>query len=380
MRILATVIGFAALGLLGCSGDGTNPLNSSPTLRGNERNAATPPTAPVAAMLTSEPLTSEPTGVAIWGNRNDPARSLVFVSQGDAGTGAIAALDLAGKLAHRTEDLHAPTALDVQHDFKLGDALVDILVVAEPEKHRVRILKIDAETGKLADISGRNQVFVGKEETTQGVTGLGLYRRKDGAVFAVLNPADGPEVNRIAQYELTANAEGKVDLALVRTFGKAPVGDATPTHDSVAIDDELGFIFVAEPGGIRKFHADPDAKAANTEMAFFATSGFTAPRGGLSVFPTDPKHGFVLSGESTPQSVIHAFPREGSKANGHEHASVATIPSAAKLGTSLDSTALPLGTQFPNGLVAIVSRENKTLSLFDWGQIAQRGNLNASAR
>ncbi len=382
MRMFAWSFIAAAMFSIGCSGDGTNPLNSSPTLRQSDRTAAKPDAAGLAPMVTSSPVKADADDPAIWVNREDPSRSLVFATDKIEKTGALYAFDLAGKQVQVIEGLDRPNNVDVQHDFKLGDEKIDIAVVTERMKSRLRIFKISQPDGKLTEISGRTDVFVGKEGEEKAAMGVGLYGRKDGTVFAIVSPKEGPQVNRLAQYQLLANANGKVDLTLSRYFGNAAgkVGEALSEVEAIVVDDELGFVYYAdELVGIRKYHADPDHKDAKKELALFATSGYAGDREGLAIFATGEGTGFLASSDQIAGgSKVHLYPREGSASNPHEHAAIASIATTSDDTDGLDVTAMPLGTQFPNGLLVMMNSKDKNFSFYDWGQIAQRGNLRAA--
>jgi len=322
-------------------------------------------------MVTSDVLASHVTSLTIWPNHDDPARSRVVSA---LATGEVSILDLNGKIVSNLDGATGVTALDVQTDVSVDGKTLDLLALAESSNHRLRFFILDRKTGEAQDVTGKAPVFVGKEEGITGVSGLGIFQRADGTLFVVVDPVGGPTVNSIAQYRIAWTEDGKVDLSLERTFGKSSAKpDTEGQTDTLAIDDEGGFVYVLEPStGIRKFPADPDAADAQRDLAFFATSGFSANRQGLALFKLPERGGFVLTAQDLGSGAnLRLFPRVGPDSNPHEHAlsGEKTVAGVGRAG--LEASAHPLGTQFPNGLLVMSDEKGDRVLYFDWGQIAQ---------
>ena len=69
-----------------------------------------------------------------------------------------------------------------------------------------------------------------------------LYRRpRDGAVFAIVAPKEGPREGYLWQYRLT-DAGGRIAAQFVRRFGTFSAGTVREENEieAVAVDDELG--------------------------------------------------------------------------------------------------------------------------------------------
>lgn len=379
---LSLVAGLCLAGsLVGCSGNGTDPMSSSPNLRtggpGTTVAGGVKPNlvAPTLSTATTETL---PVGSAIWVNSQAPGKSLLLATDGIETTGTVQAFDLDGKPAWKINNLNSPHGIDVQTGVKLGAESADIVAVAERSSSKVLFYKVNPVTGELEDISGRTDVFVGKEGEQKQVVGVSLYHRLDGKLFVFVTPKTSADLNGFAQYEAEFK-DGKVDLQQVRYFGKV---ESKEHSAQILADDGLGFVYVLDGKlGVRKYQADPDAKDANRELGLFANMGFQGERSSLALFESDPKTGFLLiSDKFAGGGKVAIFRREGGSANPHEHLPLAVVTTQGDAVTSLAATAFPLGTKFPNGMLTTLNGKSKSFELFDWGQIASQANIPASSR
>ena len=119
--------------------------------------------------------------------------------------------------------------------------------------------------------------------------GIALFKRADGAVFAIVGRKSGPNEGYLWQYRI----EPGPSLRLVRKFGKfSGMGEI----EAIVVDDALGFVYYADEGtGIRKYYADPDHPDAATELALFGKTGYMGDREGLAIYATGPETGYLVS-------------------------------------------------------------------------------------
>lgn len=379
---LSLVAGLCLAGsLVGCSGNGTDPMSSAPNMRtGGAGSTVAPGAKPnlVAPTISTSPSETLPAGSAIWVNSQDPGKSVILATDGVEATGSIQAYDLDGKPAWKVSNLNSPQGIDVQSGVKFGSEQVDVVAVAERSSSKVVFYKVNPVTGELEDISGRTDVFVGKEGEQKQVVGVSLYHRPDGKLFVFVTPKTAADLNGFAQYEAEFK-DGKVDLQQTRYFGKS---ESKEHSAQILADDGLGFVYVLDGKlGVRKYQADPDAKDANRELGLFANMGFQGERSSLALFESDPKTGFLLiSDKFAGGGKVAIFRREGGSANPHEHLPLAVVTTQGDAVTSLAATAFPLGTKFPNGMLTTLNGKSKSFELFDWGQIASQANIPASSR
>ena len=170
--------------------------------------------------------------------------------------------------------------MDVEYGLDLDATPTDIAVLTERLGRRLRAYAIAPDGSGLRDISsGTMPILEGARGDEGAPMGIGLYRRpKDGAIFAIVSPKAGPKTNYLWQYRLADDGTGRVKATFVRRFGAfSGVGEI----EAIAVDDELGYVYYADEGtGIHKWHADPDAPGADTELALFGTTGYQAGSGG----------------------------------------------------------------------------------------------------
>jgi len=152
------------------------------------------PAAPVtriAALRVTDALPQEPDDPAIWINRADPSRSLIFGTMKVAAPqGALAVFGLDGKLRQLLSGCDRPNNVDVEYGLDLDATPTDIAVLTERLGRRLRAYAIAPDGSGLRDISaGAMPILTGAPGNQGAPMGIGLYRRpKDAAIFAIVSP------------------------------------------------------------------------------------------------------------------------------------------------------------------------------------------------
>lgn len=337
-----------------------------------------------AAALSPEPVRLKPAVAtesagddaddpAIWVHPKDASRSLVLgTNKAAAPRGALVVYDLEGRVRQRIEPLDRPNNVDVEYGIRLGGRRADIAVVTERYQKRLRVFRIDEKTGMLEDVSsgGGIPVFEDREGRGREPMGIALYRRpRDGAIFAIVSPKEGPLDGYLQQYLLEDDGTGRVKGRLVRSFGAfSGAGEI----EAVAVDDELGYVYYAdEDVGIRKYHADPDHPMAGKELAFFGRTGYQGNREGLALYATGKGRGYLISTDQIPgNSRYLLYRREGSAADPHDHSEVvAVLEGGADATDGIEAVSRPLGRAFPRGLLAAMNSAGKNFFLFNWADV-----------
>ena len=370
--MLTISTGWAAilsLALVGCAGVGTSPLES-PAGRNATAPAGSPRAAlaPLSPVVATEAVPNDADDPAIWVNRKKPESSLILGTDKIEEKGGLYVWNLDGKQVQAIMPLDRPNNVDVAYGLAFGDGKFDIAVVTERKKHRLRVFRIDGETGKLTDVSGATEVLKGEEGDAREPMGVALYTRPgDGAIFAIVSPKTGPTDGYLAQYRLEVEG-GKVNATFVRRFGKFSGRDAMGDGEIEAVfaDNEVGLVYAAdERFGIRAQAADPQAENAGKELFVIGQQGFTADREGIALLkPAGARPVLVAVDQIAGGSVLHIFarPAVGSAA---APAFVLTLPTVADETDGLDATAEPLGPNFPGGVVVMMNSKDRNFLLFD---------------
>ena len=318
-------------------------------------------------------LSYDPDDPAIWANRIDPAKSLVFGTvKVAAPDGGLAVFGVDGKLRQLLKGPDRPNNVDVEYGIDLDATPTDIAVLTERIGRRLRVYAIARDGSSVRDISaGRMPILEGARGDEGAPMGIGLYRRpKDAAIFAIVSPKAGPRENYLWQYRLTDDGTGRVKATFVRRFGTF---SGSGEIEAIAVDDELGYVYYADEGhGIHKWLADPDAPGANRELALFGTSGYEQDREGIGIYARPDGKGYIVSVDQLPdQSLFHVYRREGEPGRPHDHSRVlASFKGGADSTDGLEVTSAALGSDFPDGMMVAMNSANRNFLMFRWRDIA----------
>ncbi len=306
----------------------------------------------VKPLFATAPVTDDPDDPAVWVNPDQPERSWILgTNKVKAPNGALVVFDLAGKIHQTIAGIDRPNNVDVEYGFAWGQNRVDIAVVTERLKNRLRVFAVD----------GKGVRDLGALDCCPEPMGVGLYRRpKDGAIFAIVSPKgrpDSPRQDYLYQYRLTA-ANGSVTGRLVRRFGQF---SGSKEIEAVAVDDELGIVYYSDEGaGIRKYHADPDHPDAPRELAMLATEAMTGDREGLALYRQPGGKGFLIATNQLPgNSEYHVFSREGGNRK------LFVFRGGADTTDGIEAVSASLGSRFPKGLFVAMNSGAKNFLVYD---------------
>jgi 3-phytase len=313
----------------------------------------------VQPVVVTDPVRYDTDDPAIWVNRLNPAQSLVIGTDKDS-DGGLYVFDLKGKEVpgKTVHGLKRPNNVDIGYGLPLGGQPIDFALVTERETGLLRAFRLPdmqpLDHGNLA-------VFEGDADGERMPMGIALYTRPtDHAMFAVVGRKTGPRQGYLAQYQLADDGQGQLQMKLVRKFG---TWSGNKEIESIAVDNELGFIYYSDEGvGVRKYAADP--AQGNTELALFARTGFAEDHEGISIYKTGPKTGYVLVSDQGA-SQFRFFPRQGTAADPNAHPELRMVKVAAHFSDGSDITNVPLNAQFPHGLFVAMS-DNRTFQYYRW--------------
>jgi myo-inositol-hexaphosphate 3-phosphohydrolase len=140
--------------------------------------------------------------------------------------------------------------------------------------------------------------------------------------------------------------------------------------ESVAVDDALGYVYYSDEwAGVRKYHADPEAPAAGSELALFGQEGFREDREGISIYALQDGTGYILVSDQQANQ-FHVYPREGTGGNPHSHPRLKTIPVSTLESDGSEVTSAALGPRFPQGLFVAMT-EGGVFHYYAWPDLAR---------
>lgn len=349
-----------------------------------DEDSTKPPPAPsplskaieIEGEYATAPLPNDPDDPAIWVHPADPSRSLIIGTMKVAApAGAIVVFGMDGQIRQVISGIDRPNNVDVEYGFRLGGQFVDIAVATERFQRQLRVFRINPEDGRLVDLGGI-PILADQKGEAGAPMGIALYRRsRDGAVFAIVAPKEGPREGYLWQYRLSDAGNDRIGATFVRRFGKY---SATTVRDeneieAVAVDDELGYVYYAdEADGIHKWHADPDHPDAGRELAHFARAGFRGDHEGIAIYATAGGTGYIVCTDQLDgDSEYHVYPREGAPGNPHDHSrEIAVLRGGADATDGLEISSRPLGPGLPNGVMIAMNSGAKNFVVFRWQDVA----------
>ncbi len=349
-----------------------------------DEDSTKPPPAPsplsqaleIEAEYGTAQLSNDPDDPAIWVHPTDPGRSLIFGTMKVAApAGAIVAFGMDGQIRQVITGVDRPNNIDVEYGLQLGGRRMDVAVATERLARRLRVFHINPPDGQLIDLGGA-PVLEGQAGEAGAPMGVALYRRaRDGAVFAIVSPKEGPRQHYLWQYRLVDAGGGRVGARFVRRFGNFSATTVRPENEieSVAVDDALGYVYYSdEADGIHKWHADPDHADASRELAHFARSGFRGDREGIAIYAFPDGTGYIVGTDQLDEnSEYHLYPREGEPGNPHAHSrEIAILRGGADATDGIEISSSPLGPGLPNGALVVMNSGPRNFLVFRWQDVA----------
>lgn len=299
---------------------------------------------------------------AIWVNKADASKSLIVGTDKNS-DGALYAFNLQGTIQKVVPGLQRPNNVDIEYGFNLNGQALDIAVVTERMTHKLRIFSLP----DLQPIDqGGLEVFENESGTDfRDLMGIALYKNPaDNLIYAIVGRKSGPADGYLWQYLLQDDGTGHIKISLKRKFGRF---SQKKEIESIAVDDELGYVYYSDEGeGIHKYFADP-AKG-NEQLALFGTTGFTQDHEGISVYNVGGGKGYLLVSDQQSNR-FHIYSREGTKGNPHDHQLIKTVYTSTQESDGSDVTSLPLNENFKHGLFVAMSTD-KTFQYYRWEDIA----------
>ena len=358
----------------GCRQNGAEPDEDSTQPPPSPSRAST--AVAIDSAYATASLSNDPDDPAIWVHPTDPSRSIIIGTMKVASpAGAIVVFGLDGQIRQVISGIDRPNNVDVEYGFRLGERAIDIAVATERLKRRLRVFRIDPVTAELADLGGI-PILADQPGESGAPMGIALYRRaRDGAIFAIVAPKEGPRDGYLWQYRLADGGGGRIGATFVRRFGKFSATSVREENEieAIAVDDDLGYVYYAdEADGIHKWHADPDHPDAARELAHFGRGGFRGDREGIAIYAAPNRAGYIVCTDQLEgDSEYRVYAREGTPQNPHDHSrEVAVIRGGADATDGLEISGRALGPALPNGIMVAMNSGPKNFLIFRWQDVA----------
>jgi 3-phytase len=334
----------------------------------------------IRPFVATDAVAEDPDDPAIWVNAADPSRSLILgTNKTPSPGGALVVFGLDGKTRQTIGGIDRPNNVDVEYGLAAGGKRIDIAVLTERLKHRLRVFRIAPDGSGVEDVSagGGLPVFEGNTGDAGAPMGIALYRRpKDGAIFAIVGRKTGPKQGYLWQYRLEDNGKGLVKGTKVREFGTF---SGSGEIEAIAVDDALGYVYYADEGnGIHKWHADPDHPDAHRELAHFGKTEFQQDREGIAIYARPDGTGFIICTDQLEgNSRYLLFRREGTAGNPHDHEQLlGVVAGGADSTDGIEVTSAALGPDFPNGLLVAMNSGARNFLIYRWEDVVKATGLN----
>lgn len=269
--------------------------------------------------------------MCIWIHPEDASLSTIIAS--DKASGKIMVYDLAGKTIQVVTIDGKPGNIDMRYGFPLGDQTLDIVGYNERDNQAIHLYTIDPETRQLT----RADDGAIKTGINYGFT---LYHSpKSGKFYAFTMPEDSG--NKVEQYELAANEEGKISGKLVRSW------EQNHSEGAVADDETATLYSCEEEKGIWKVGAEPDDPTAGEVIAPLGENNFVADAEGITLLYGPDGSGYIIV-SSQGNGQFKVYDRKA------PHAFIKTFTvDGADDTDGVDVLNVALGAAFPQGLFAL---------------------------
>ncbi len=312
--------------------------------------AAEPAMGMVTAILETEKVDEDPDDPVIWVNPADPLQSRVLGTDKDYG---LLVFDLDGRIVQRFPDGRLNN-VDLRSGVSLDGEPVTLVAASKREDNTIVFYTIDA-AGVVAKASPF--AFPGApEEIRQDIYGIGLYRATSGETSVIANFKTGD----VVQWVLGGTAG---DMSL--TFARRWMIPSQP--EGIVADDALGLLYVGEEdGGIWRFDASPTGSTEATLVDKVGSACLPVDDvEGMGVLDRGNGEGYlVVSAQGVNRYAL--YPRQPD-ASGAQPCigsfGIATGPTDPVGETDgLDVTSVPLGPNFPHGLMVVQDDRNESFS------------------
>ncbi len=305
---------------------------------------------------------------AIWVHPTNSGDSLVINALEEGG---LQVTNLDGEASQLiTPDSVSYNGVDIVYGFELAGEIIDLAVVTDGENDSLAIFEIDPDTLSLTDItapslSASDASIFGVDDGEETAASIASYvSLVDDSSFVFVSQEDG---DTIAQLELIDNGAGAVDANVVRNIDlpTPAAGELeNPEVGGLVVDRELGLLYASqEEFGILRFAAEPnggeEAEIIATVDDFNPDSPFSGGVQGLTIYYGADTEGYLIASDEE-DSTFAVYDRSGSNSFlGSFSIGAGETIDGVENSEGLDIINVPLGEQFPSGLLVVQDDSNE---------------------
>lgn len=294
---------------------------------------------------------------AIWVNKANPSKSIVFGTDKRNSDGAIYAFDLEGKIIEEKtlRGLERPNNVDIHYDFPIGKSeKTDVLAFTERGRKRVRLFSVPEM--KPLDNGGFPVFQDEKDPELRKPMGISFYRSAStGDFYLIVGRKKGPRNEYLYQYKLRPK-RSKIGLELVRKFGNF---SGIKEIEAIAVDDELGYVYYSDEGfGIRKYHAEPSM--GSVEVGCFGNGLFKKDVEGIAIAELEDGEGFLIV-SNQQNDTFNIFSRD-------DNSFLKEIDLESEDTDGCEVVVMPLNSTFSTGLFVAMNDE-RNFFFYDYSKL-----------
>ncbi len=271
---------------------------------------------------------------AIWVNKENPAKSIVFTTDKKFGLNTY---DLQGKLI-QSMPVGRINNIDIRYDVQLGKEMVDIAAASNRTTNSITLFAIDK-------LSGRASLLNDIKTDLSDPYGLCLSKI-DGVVSAWINDTDG----RFQQYQLSfesASIKGK----------KVDEWRVPSQPEGCVVDDKTSRLFYGEEAkGVWLKHIN---KHRENKLIIGLDEGVKADIEGMGLYTVNEKNYLVVSSQGNNRYAVYTVDKQFDYLGTFSLTTnwTAGIDGASETdGLAVNSTSL--GSQLPHGLLVVQDGHN----------------------
>lgn len=347
------------------------------------------PDASNAPVTTQGDVEADADDPAIYVHPTDPSQSFVIGTLKNAG---LAVYDLEGnELQFIAPEGVRYNNVDLVYNFSLGGELVDLAIASDRANDTLAIFAIDPTTRQLtditaADLSAAEFSIFGTDDGEATAYGLATYTSAvTDASHVFVSQADG---DRLAQLSLVDAGDGTVSAAIDRLF-TVPTPEGAELEDAqvegLVVDRELGYLYVGQEGfGIWKYSAEVNGGDTPTlvdtidEIRNDGNTRLSPDVEGLTIYYGDDGQGYLIA-SSQGDSTFAIYDRQGS----NSYLTSFAVGSGngidgAEESDGADIINVPLGDQFPAGLLVVQDGSNEPETVFADPEDGEIQNFNTN--
>ena len=253
---------------------------------------------------------------------------------------------------------------------------IDIAVATERLKGQLRVFRIAPEVvvSRMSHRRQNTRVFADRAGEQAAPMGVSLYRRpRDGAMFAIVAPKNGPREGYLGQYRLEHDGQ-RASKGYVRSLLRSVSAGQARSKPWRWTMRSGTFTMRTKGTASTSITRTPIIEMRADELAHFGRTGFRADREGIAIYAGRNGTGYIVcTDQLAGNSEYHVYRREGESGGPHDHSTLVKIVRGGADSTDgLEITSRPLGPKFPRGLMVAMNSAGRNFLLYSWDDVMPR--------